>query len=102
MSRLDQVYIASPYDQPKLVREIVLRILRNEIAEHVYRNTRERLHRDSEHLRDNANRILYGGARSRVSRETAMLVEAFHAAWSIYHMLKEKGIIGDEFDKDIG
>ena len=32
MSRLDAVYIASPWDQPKLLREIVLRIIENEIA----------------------------------------------------------------------
>ena len=102
MRRLDAVYIASPWDQPKLLREIVLRIIGNEIAEGMYRNTREMLHRDHEFVRENANRILYGGSHSRSMRETAILTESFHAGWSVYHMLKEKGIIGDEFDKDIG
>lgn len=101
MPRLEY-YIASPYESPKLVREIVHRLLRNEVAESIYRNTRDRYHRDDPFLVENASRILYGGSASRNSRESAMLVEAFHAAWSVYTMLKEKGIIGDEFDKDIG
>jgi hypothetical protein len=102
MSRLNDSYVASPYATPKLLRKIVLRILGNEIDEGLWRNTRERMGRDHPFIRETSARILYGGRDGRSSREEALLRESFNAGWSVYCMLKEEGIIGEAFDKDIG
>lgn len=89
-----------PYDSPRLWREIALRVIAGDIASTIRRNERTELPADHPHLLSEAERVLYGGSSARSYREEDAYQEAYHTAWAVYRLLKERGIIGDEFDKE--
>ncbi len=95
-------FIASPWDQPKLVREIAIRIMAADRAEQLLRVGAERFAADDEHMLAWASQTLYGDPPNIPMRDRYARVEGMRAAWSIYEMLKARGVIGDEFDKEVG
>jgi len=95
-------FIASPWDQPKLVREIAIHVMAADMSEQLMRTGGEHFSADDEHMLHWAARALYGDPPNLPTRDRHARVEGMRAAWSIYNMLKRRGIIGDEFDKEIG
>lgn len=94
--------IMSPYEQPVLLRHLVVRLLAADITSTIRRNEGNR-HGYPEpmhpHFLAEGYRVYHRGAQNM--RERAASEDAYQAARSVYYLLKELKIIGPEFDKDI-